>query len=222
MKRLYQKWSQEETEKLATLIKDQKLKNSEICKQLKRTYGSVLKKIISSGFQRYHPRNWTQKETKLLTKMVNSRKISITDICQKLKRSQTCVFYIIRKLGLVGKNSFCYANVNTDNWTKSNIAWLAGFLEGEGCFTLFNHKNHSGNVMAISATSTDLDILQKTKKIAGCGSIFSLKQRENCKPAWIWRVARKLEVYSLFAAIFDFMGNRRKERIKECMESFKS
>lgn len=112
--------------------------------------------------------------------------------------------------------------VQTNNWNRGNIMWLAGYLEGEGSFR--HKKNGCSDIIA---ASTDLDVLDKVKEIAGCGRIYFLKGKQNkkgdnYKPQWQWTCYRKYETYALLATIYSFMGGRRKEKIKECLREFKN
>ncbi len=113
-----------------------------------------------------------------------------------------------------------------EKWTRENIVWLAGYLEGEGSFAINPDRRYIG----ISVTSTDLDILRKIKDIFEFGNICCSYKPENykyvksCNPGkktqWKWRSHKGAIVYALMVAIFPFMGIRRKEKIKECIKSW--
>ena len=90
------------------------------------------------------------------------------------------------------------------------VAWLAGLIEGEGCFT----RTRSSPVFALDMT--DEDIVKKAAKLLGISKI-SISRRDGCKDAYICKVYgnRALEVMRL---LFPFMGNRRQIKITELLE----
>jgi hypothetical protein len=89
-----------------------------------------------------------------------------------------------------------------------DVAWLAGLLEGEGCFT-FNSSPF------IALQMTDLDVMEKATKLMGC-KLRPSKLKENRKQVYrtSLHAAKALELMRL---ILPFMGLRRSEKIREVM-----
>jgi hypothetical protein len=88
----------------------------------------------------------------------------------------------------------------------TNIAWMAGLFEGEGCI----YKDPRCNSYRVSLNLTDLDVLQKLQTVAGCGSITSIRSRKSShKPAWDWKIHKRAEVIRLLSAMLPYFGNRR-------------
>lgn len=107
-------------------------------------------------------------------------------------------------------------------WSKENLLWLAGFLEGEGCFTT-NHLA-SNNAIRIIATSSDGDVINKCYEIIGYGSVSGPRTSTNKlskKPSYTWSLTSSNIAYALMVALYGFMGNRRKERILELIRVYK-
>mgnify|MGYP001567938777 CR=1 FL=1 len=50
------------------------------------------------------------------------------------------------------------SKLDTSNWSRENLAWAAGYLEGEGCFTLFTKALRSNNTKHINWTSPQIRI----------------------------------------------------------------
>lgn len=99
------------------------------------------------------------------------------------------------------------------------IAWIAGILEGEGCFGLQNH----GKTPNITLRMTDYDTVYKARMILGGGSKIS----QQSYPEMNWKTSYSCIVIGKRAiewmmTIYKFMGKRRKEKIKEIINVWKS
>ena len=75
------------------------------------------------------------------------------------------------------------------------LAWLAGFIDGEGCFdvrSLKGRKKHSTNRYAISLiiANTNKDCLEYIRDGLGCGSLHQLhtKTQGNRKPSYQYQL----------------------------------
>lgn len=107
-------------------------------------------------------------------------------------------------------------------WTRENLAWLAGLLEGEGAF-LITRRPHA-TAFRISANMTDGDVIRRVAEIAGCGRIVGPVEQKNPKhkPFYRWNVDRRRDAYALCVALYPFMGQRRRARIKEIAEAYRT
>jgi len=99
-------------------------------------------------------------------------------------------------------------------FNEINLSWMAGLLEGEGCFMSKDNK-----YPIVTIALTDLDVLEKAKSIFG-GKIYELKKRKvHWKDAWTWTL-RGENAYLLMMQIRNYMGDRRKNKIDECMANY--
>lgn len=95
-----------------------------------------------------------------------------------------------------------------------DAAWLAGYLEGEGCFSFGN----SGKTPNIVAVSTDSDVIDKVAAITDAGSVTRKRSKQpNWKPQSVWRVNRVADVERVLRCILPYMGARRAARIRELL-----
>lgn len=117
--------------------------------------------------------------------------------------------------------------------SKTELAWLAGLLEGEGSFSLQCYRRHraekSGGYQApsIELKMTDRDVVQRAGKLLGGKQrrVRSWLPKKEKRAAWkgsrkrvfIWRV-NGLRAVHLMQLLLSFMGKRRAKRIRELIE----
>jgi hypothetical protein len=100
--------------------------------------------------------------------------------------------------------------------TEKEVAWLAGWLEGEGSFIVrFDHLGRFS--MRISGASTDRDTIERVQRLAGGVVHVSEGQQTHWKRQWHWRLQRRAEARGLMCRLWPYMGVRRKVRIIEVL-----
>jgi len=103
-------------------------------------------------------------------------------------------------------------------WNREEIVWAAGLLEGEGSF----HNPTNGQIQ-ISCYSSDRDVLEKLLKIFQLGAIYNQTMYPDSmskKQMFVWKVGQRADVLAILFAIFPFMGERRKQKIKEIVANY--
>lgn len=106
-----------------------------------------------------------------------------------------------------------------------DIYWLAGWLEGEGCFNL--SRDGEFKQFRIEYSSTDLDAIQKVNKLLNTDQkIFIRKQTyskigNKNKPEYYTKIAGTHAI-SWMMTLYPLMGNRRRSKIKEIISIWKS
>ena len=98
-----------------------------------------------------------------------------------------------------------------------DLYWLAGLLEGEGCFNMSGSKVGSAR---LSLNMTDLDVVERAAKLVGA-EIKYPKQYPNRKKVY------RIELFSNKAAgwlmtLYPLMGERRKQAIENTLSIWKS
>ena len=98
-----------------------------------------------------------------------------------------------------------------------DLAWVAGFFEGEGCISLDHQKR--GMTRRLSAVSTDLDVLNKLHGILGCGGVYKRKPGEPGKTRprkqqWNWAVGNWADVQRVANWILPHMCSRRASKLR--------
>ena len=99
--------------------------------------------------------------------------------------------------------------------TKSEWAWFAGLYEGEGSVvaSLKNHQTH------LTITSTDRDVLERARKIAGCGNINTwVPEQRNWRTRYTLTITRRDDVFYLLEKMRPWLGRRRTEQADKVIE----
>lgn len=103
--------------------------------------------------------------------------------------------------------------------TKVELAWAAGLLEGEGCFTL---NGPSKRTPMVGLNMTDRDVVEKFAQIFKLPqTIYTYQYGANRKPVHQLRIIGKRAV-GLMLTLFSFLCRRRRERIKEVLKIWQS
>ena len=91
--------------------------------------------------------------------------------------------------------------------TDTQIAWVSGLFEGEGCIHI--RKKQRG--LILSLCSTDIDIVQRLQELVG--GKFALKTRntvpEHWKPIYDWKLHANEQTKALLLKMLPFFGERR-------------
>ena len=102
--------------------------------------------------------------------------------------------------------------------------WLAGLLEGEGCFRLYRDQQRQGKFVylyhrpRIICAMTDRDVIERLQRVTGVGRIsLGRKPSPRHKPYWQWTVSRDGDAAELMRALLPHMGERRRARIEQVL-----
>jgi hypothetical protein len=106
--------------------------------------------------------------------------------------------------------------------TEAELAWVAGLLEGEGCFFPIEYRtrDYGPYIYArVAVLMTDLDVLQRLQQHTGIGHINGPTPRKDPrhKPIWHWVASRNKESITLMRAVCPLMGERRRARIDKVL-----
>lgn len=102
------------------------------------------------------------------------------------------------------------------------LAWVVGYLEGEGWFHLFK-CNRPGfglyHYPRVGCASTDHDVLQRLQRLSGVGRIVGPTVRNpDHSPIWQWTVSKSREAVELMEAVYPHMGQRRQAKVDELLD----
>lgn len=100
-------------------------------------------------------------------------------------------------------------------YKETDLAWAAGLIEGEGCFTL-----HSKRHPYLLVDMTDKDVLEKLHSIFPFGNIrgpYLHKNKPKHKPRWRFD-AFGPKCRHIMLHIFPYLCSRRKSKINELLQ----
>lgn len=100
------------------------------------------------------------------------------------------------------------------------LAWAAGYFEGEGCFSLQKRKERPSGRPQAGATvrNTDEDTLRRFHAAVGVGSVAAYPpQVKGNKPFWQWCVKGYPTTRSVIILLYPWLGERRRARAEELL-----
>lgn len=104
-----------------------------------------------------------------------------------------------------------YTILQEENQLK--LWWLAGLIEGEGCF--FKVNSYS---LRVQIKMNDLDVLQKAQAYTGMGRLTGpYRSKLSTTDHWVWLVSQTEEAVLIMKAVYPLMGERRQAKIRELL-----
>jgi hypothetical protein len=115
--------------------------------------------------------------------------------------------------------------------SEVEVAWVAGLVEGEGCFYIQTEKYTSKRTgetyhnrrPTLIVAMTDEDVVKRLQEVTGVGTVNRSgpqnKNRPNHKPMWRYRV-NPVATLMLAIRLYPYMGRRRREKIEDLLGEF--
>lgn len=107
---------------------------------------------------------------------------------------------------------------------ETQLAWIAGILEGEGSFVEKHVKKGGRNYYyaKIQCGMTDEDVVRRLHTLTGVGNVNgpSVPRKAGHKPMWHWSVGAQADVIPLLRALKPLMGKRRSEKIAYLLDAY--
>lgn len=98
------------------------------------------------------------------------------------------------------------------------VAWLAGLLEGEGCF--FNVVK--GYAPRVALAMTDRDVVERASDLMGSPQVFVRRPQNSKHKDQYWCMLTGARAVGVMFTIYPFMGERRRAKIREVIARWKS
>ena len=101
-------------------------------------------------------------------------------------------------------------------------SWVAGILEGEGCFSIFQREGASWKSLAIHCEMTDewtIKALQVVTKVGTINTRKVMKRKDgrSRKDTYIWSVQNHHDIQYVIGNIYDVLSPRRQEKCLELL-----
>lgn len=107
---------------------------------------------------------------------------------------------------------------------EAQTAWVAGVVEGEGCFLLAKRPSGSFQLW-VKVNMTDGDIILRLAETTGVGNtrgpVDVNKYNTGAarrKPMYYWTVSKKDDVMWLLQELLPWLGERRSAKARELLE----
>jgi len=98
-------------------------------------------------------------------------------------------------------------------------AWVAGLLEGEGCFGSQRKSRHQSE-WRVQCKMTDYDVIKRLRKLSKVGTISVVPACGRRKEIYYWRCSGEPAI-ALMRELLPLMGLRRSRKIRELLTQFK-
>ncbi len=99
------------------------------------------------------------------------------------------------------------------------LAWAAGFFDGEGCFTISKDYPH------INIGQTDIEVLDRFRNAVGIGKVYGPYaapfDKKNWRPQWYYGVTGKNQIEKIYELIGPYLSSIKKEQYQRVMEKSK-
>ena len=104
-------------------------------------------------------------------------------------------------------------------WKREEVVWAAGLFEGEGTITsqIPRDRKRDRRVWHLRIRMNDEDVIKKFHAFVKLGNVT-----QTGDGMWCWQTARRAHVYALLAALYSFLGERRRARASEAMGALPS
>jgi hypothetical protein len=121
-----------------------------------------------------------------------------------------------------------------ENWTRENLAWMAGIFEGEGYVQGRSRKYNRADGrefttvgFRLAITMSDEDVIKRFHQLAGVGTCNGPRRSPSAvirfpdgKPMWDYRASGS-EAYALAIALWQWLGVRRRDQLKTAIEAWR-
>jgi hypothetical protein len=96
------------------------------------------------------------------------------------------------------------------------LAWAAGFFDGEGCTNTAVRKDGSSSIRLVVDQSDDNGVpetlIRFQKAIGGLGSINGPQIRPNRKPKYVFVVAKYIEVQLVLSLLWPYLSTPKRKQ----------
>jgi len=97
-----------------------------------------------------------------------------------------------------------------------DVAWAAGILEGEGCFSIYISKTRKK--LMIRCKMTDEDIILRLKDVFSLGAIYVIHPKNTKhRISWEWHVGKHSSMEEVINKVLPYLGKRRSSKAKELL-----
>ena len=110
------------------------------------------------------------------------------------------------------------------SWSREDLAWAAGLFEGEGTITMRRQaqRGYSYEYWGLAIAMTDEDVVRRFHEVIELGRVTGPVPTKGGQPIYIWRSSSQPDIYAVLAALYPWLGGRRRSRAEECLRDLGS
>lgn len=111
---------------------------------------------------------------------------------------------------------------------ETDLAWAAGFWDGEGCVSLtyrqFSETTPKIPRMVVQVSQIDTRVLERFQRIVGYGNILGpyKPKTKNSSPYWVWRVEGGLHLQAIRDMLYPYLDEVKLNQMDEALEARKN
>lgn len=106
--------------------------------------------------------------------------------------------------------------------TRTDLAWVAGLIDGDGCITMNKQTNGSYRKPMVVVDNCDEEILDSLVEIAGGSLVTKKKYQDHHRQAYSWRLYGADNVIGFLREILPYMRCQHKiDRARMLVEEYK-
>lgn len=122
-----------------------------------------------------------------------------------------------------------------DKINREELAWAAGFFDGEGCTWIHSRANtegrHTGMSIGMQVSQSSfsneeppIELVRFKKAVLGVGRYGKRNEarKENYKYSWDWRVSTWVETQAVGALLFSFWSQTKQEQFLTAIKQFQT
>lgn len=104
--------------------------------------------------------------------------------------------------------------------SKTELAWAAGMIDGDGCITLTRSKSAFGKPTLV-VDNTDESIIRELARLFGGSIVIKKRYQTHHRQAWSWRRYGAQQVRANLKAVLPYMRcEMKRERARMIVEEY--
>lgn len=107
------------------------------------------------------------------------------------------------------------------NFLATEIAWLAGFFEGEGSVGIYERKSGAGCFVCLKISQQNSESLVKCYDITKMGNVQG-PYKTKTGSIMFWSVSKMGDVYKIIKLIYPWLSERRQTQCDVVLEYIES
>lgn len=104
---------------------------------------------------------------------------------------------------------------------NEQLAWAAGFFDGEGCFTASpgqaNRQGVQRRYLKLQVAQKNPELLYKFKDIFGYGEVYRYVRKSNGEPMHTYALGNVERVVGAASELWPYLGEQKKADFKRCL-----